>query len=25
LSYGAVRGYYRHEAILMKLLSTPVR
>jgi 16S rRNA (cytosine967-C5)-methyltransferase len=25
LSYGAVRGYYRHEAILAKLLSTPVR
>jgi 16S rRNA (cytosine967-C5)-methyltransferase len=25
LSYGAVRGYFRHEAILMKLLSTPVR
>jgi 16S rRNA (cytosine967-C5)-methyltransferase len=25
LSYGAVRGYYRHEAILGKLLSTPVR
>src|SRR5277367_2070742 len=25
LSYGAVRGYYRHEAILARLLSTPVR
>ncbi len=25
LSYGAVRGYYRHEAILGKLLSMPVR
>ncbi|MDP9084973.1 MAG: 16S rRNA (cytosine(967)-C(5))-methyltransferase RsmB [Pseudomonadota bacterium] len=25
LSYGAVRGYYRHEAILTRLLSTPVR
>ena len=25
LSYGAVRGYYRHEAILGKLLSTPVK
>jgi 16S rRNA (cytosine967-C5)-methyltransferase len=25
LSYGAVRGYYRHEAILTHLLSTPVR
>ncbi|HEY2146217.1 MAG TPA: 16S rRNA (cytosine(967)-C(5))-methyltransferase RsmB [Steroidobacteraceae bacterium] len=25
LSYGAVRGYFRHEAILSKLLSTPVR
>jgi 16S rRNA (cytosine967-C5)-methyltransferase len=25
LSYGAVRGYYRHEAILAKLLSTPLR
>jgi 16S rRNA (cytosine967-C5)-methyltransferase len=25
LSYGAVRGYYRHEALLGKLLSTPVR
>ena len=25
LSYGAVRGYYRHEAILGRLLSTPVR
>jgi 16S rRNA (cytosine967-C5)-methyltransferase len=25
LSYGAVRGFYRHEAILGKLLSTPVR
>jgi 16S rRNA (cytosine967-C5)-methyltransferase len=25
LSYGAVRGYYRHEAILRSLLSTPVR
>jgi 16S rRNA (cytosine967-C5)-methyltransferase len=25
LSYGAVRGYFRHEAILGKLLSTPVR
>ena len=25
LSYGAVRGYYRHEAILGELLSTPVR
>ena len=25
LSYGAVRGYYRHEAILGKLLSQPVR
>ncbi|HME40629.1 MAG TPA: 16S rRNA (cytosine(967)-C(5))-methyltransferase RsmB [Steroidobacteraceae bacterium] len=25
LSYGAVRGYYRHEAILSRLLSTPVR
>src|SRR5580658_10519183 len=25
LSYGAVRGFYRHEAILAKLLSTPVR
>jgi 16S rRNA (cytosine967-C5)-methyltransferase len=25
LSYGAVRGYYRHEAILAKLLSQPVR
>jgi 16S rRNA (cytosine967-C5)-methyltransferase len=25
LGYGAVRGYYRHEAILAKLLSTPVR
>ena len=25
LSYGAVRGYYRHEAILGRLLSSPVR
>jgi 16S rRNA (cytosine967-C5)-methyltransferase len=25
LSYGAVRGYFRHEAILGMLLSTPVR
>jgi 16S rRNA (cytosine967-C5)-methyltransferase len=25
LSYGAIRGYYRHEAILGKLLSQPVR
>ena len=25
LSYGAVRGYYRHEALLGRLLSTPVR
>jgi 16S rRNA (cytosine967-C5)-methyltransferase len=25
LSYGAVRGYYRHEAILRSLLSTPVK
>ena len=25
LSYGAVRGYYRHEAVLARLLSTPVR
>jgi 16S rRNA (cytosine967-C5)-methyltransferase len=25
LSYGAVRGYFRHEAILGKLLSKPVR
>ena len=25
LSYGAVRGYFRHEAILGKLLSQPVR
>jgi 16S rRNA (cytosine967-C5)-methyltransferase len=25
LSYGAVRGYYRHEAILRALLSAPVR
>jgi 16S rRNA (cytosine967-C5)-methyltransferase len=25
LSFGAVRGYFRHEAILGKLLSTPVR
>jgi 16S rRNA (cytosine967-C5)-methyltransferase len=25
LSYGAVRGYFRHEAILGKLLSAPVR
>lgn len=25
LSYGAVRGYYRHEAILGRLLSQPVR
>ncbi len=25
LSYGAVRGYYRHEAVLSRLLSTPVR
>jgi 16S rRNA (cytosine967-C5)-methyltransferase len=25
LSYGAVRGYYRHEAILRSLLSAPVR
>jgi 16S rRNA (cytosine967-C5)-methyltransferase len=25
LAYGAVRGYYRHEAILGRLLSTPVR
>jgi 16S rRNA (cytosine967-C5)-methyltransferase len=25
LSYGAVRGYFRHEAILARLLSTPVR
>jgi 16S rRNA (cytosine967-C5)-methyltransferase len=25
LSYGAVRGYYRHEAVLGHLLSTPVR
>jgi 16S rRNA (cytosine967-C5)-methyltransferase len=25
LSYGAVRGYYRHEAILRVLLSTPVK
>jgi 16S rRNA (cytosine967-C5)-methyltransferase len=25
LSYGAVRGYYRHEAILRSLLSQPVR
>ncbi len=25
LSYGAVRGYFRHEAILAKLLAQPVR
>jgi len=25
LSYGAVRGFYRHEAILRKLLSAPVK
>src|SRR5277367_679504 len=25
LSYGAVRGFYRHEAILSRLLSAPVR
>jgi 16S rRNA (cytosine967-C5)-methyltransferase len=25
LSYGAVRGYYRHEGILSRLLSQPVR
>lgn len=25
LGYGAVRGYFRHEAVLGKLLSTPVR
>jgi 16S rRNA (cytosine967-C5)-methyltransferase len=25
LGYGAVRGYFRHEAILGRLLSTPVR
>ena len=25
LAYGAVRGYYRHEAILARLLSAPVR
>jgi 16S rRNA (cytosine967-C5)-methyltransferase len=25
LSYGAVRGYFRHEALLAKLLSAPVR
>ena len=25
LSYGAIRGYFRHEAILGKLLSQPVR
>lgn len=25
LSYGAVRGYYRHEAILGRLLAAPVR
>jgi len=25
LSYGAVRGYYRHEAILGRLLSAPVK
>jgi 16S rRNA (cytosine967-C5)-methyltransferase len=25
LSYGAIRGYFRHEAILGRLLSTPVR
>ncbi len=25
LSYGAVRGYYRHEALLGKLLSQPVK
>jgi 16S rRNA (cytosine967-C5)-methyltransferase len=25
LSYGAVRGYYRHEAILSRLLSQPVK
>jgi len=25
LAYGAVRGFFRHEAILGKLLSTPVR
>jgi 16S rRNA (cytosine967-C5)-methyltransferase len=25
LSYGAVRGYFRHEAILARLLSKPVR
>jgi len=25
LTYGAVRGYYRHEAILRTLVSTPVR
>jgi 16S rRNA (cytosine967-C5)-methyltransferase len=25
LSYGAVRGYYRHEALLGRLLSTPVK
>jgi 16S rRNA (cytosine967-C5)-methyltransferase len=25
LSYGAVRGFYRHEALLGRLLSTPVR
>jgi 16S rRNA (cytosine967-C5)-methyltransferase len=25
LSYGAVRGYYRHEAILARLLSSPLK
>ena len=25
LGYGAVRGYFRHEAILAKLLSQPVK
>jgi 16S rRNA (cytosine967-C5)-methyltransferase len=25
LAYGAIRGYYRHEAILERLLSAPVR
>jgi len=25
LSYGAVRGYFRHEAILARVLSQPVR
>ena len=25
LSFGAVRGYYRHEALLQRLLQKPVR